>query len=84
MAHKLRPSIGSNGCRKPVIPLDVVVEGSGGIFSGYLVYSYIVDLFTQPIGDYEDVYILVTPEIPAYGEVNHEVQGDIRLASVGD
>ena len=56
-----------------MIPLDVVVEGSGGIFSGYLVYSYIVDLFTQPIGDYEDVHILVTSEIPAYGEVNHEV-----------
>ena len=73
MAHKLRPSVGSDGCRKPVIPLDVVVEGSGGIFSGYLVYSYIVDLFTQPIGDYEDVHILVTPKIPAYEEVNHEV-----------
>ena len=56
-----------------MIPLDVVVEGSSGIFSGYLVHSYIVDLFTQPIGDYEDVYILVTPEIPAYGEVDHEV-----------
>ena len=67
-----------------MIPLDVVVEGSGGIFSGYLVHSYIVNLFTQPIGDYEDVYILVTPEIPAYGEVDHEVQGDIRPASVGD
>ena len=56
-----------------MIPLDVVVEGSGGIFSGHLVHSYIVNLFTQPIGDYEDVYILVTPEIPAYEEVNHEV-----------
>ena len=56
-----------------MVPLDVVVEGLSGIFSGYLVHSYIVDLFTQPIGDYEDVYILVTPEIPAYGEVNHEV-----------
>ena len=56
-----------------MIPLDVVVEGSSGIFSGHLVYSYIVNLFTQPIGDYEDVHILVTPEIPAYGEVDHEV-----------
>ena len=69
----MRPSIGSDGYRKPIISLDVVVEGSGGIFSGYLVHSYIVNLFTQPIGDYEDVYILVTPEIPAYEEVDYEV-----------
>ena len=56
-----------------MVPLDVVVEGLSGIFSGYLVHSYIVDLFTQPVGYYEDVHILVTPEILTYGEVDHEV-----------
>ena len=56
-----------------MIPLDVVVEGSSGIFDGYSVYSYIIDLLTQPIGYHEDIYILVTPEVPTHGEVNHKV-----------
>ena len=53
--------------------LDVIVEGSGGIFSGYPVHSYIMNLLTQLIGHYEDIYILVAPKVPTYGEVNHEV-----------
>ena len=56
-----------------MILLDVIVEGSSGIFSGYPVYSYIINLLTQPIGYYEDIYILIAPKVPTYGEVNHEV-----------
>ena len=56
-----------------MIPLDVVVEGSSGIFGGHSVYSYIIDLLTQPIDYHEDIYILVTPEVPTHGEVNYKV-----------
>ena len=73
MAYELRSSIGGDRYREPVIPLDVVVEGSSGIFGGHSVYSYIIDLLTQPIGYHEDIYILVTPEVPTHGEVNHKV-----------
>ena len=56
-----------------MILLDVIVEGSSGIFGGYLVYSYIMDLLTQSIGYYKDIYILAASEIPTHREVNHEV-----------
>ena len=73
MTYELRSSIGSDGYREPVILLDVIVEGSGGIFSGYPVHSYIINLLTQPIGYYEDIHILIAPKVPTYGEVNYEV-----------
>ena len=73
MAYELRSSIGGNRGREPVVLLDVIVEGSSGIFGGYPVYSYIIDLLTQSIGYYKDIYILAAPEIPTHGEVNHEV-----------
>ena len=66
-----------------VLP-DVIVEGSSGIFGGHPVHSYIIDLLAQSIGYYKDIHILVAPEIPTHGEVDHEVQGDMRLASIGD
>ena len=73
MTHELRSSVGSDRYREPVILPDVIVEGSGGIFSGYPVHSYIINLLAQPIGHYEDIHILVAPKVPTYGEVNHEV-----------
>ena len=73
ITHELRSLVGSDRYRKPVILLDVIVEGSGGIFSGYPVYSYIINLLTQPIGYYEDIHILVAPKVSTYGEVNYEV-----------
>ena len=84
MAYELRSSIGGDRGREPVVLLDVIVEGSSGIFGGHPVHSYIIDLLAQSIGYYKDIYILVAPEIPTHGEVNHEVQGDIRPASIGD
>ena len=73
MTHELRSSVGSDRYREPVILLDVIVEGSSGIFSGYPIHSYIINLLAQPIGYYEDIHILVAPKVPTYGEVNHEV-----------
>ena len=73
MTHELRSSVGSDGYREPVILLDVIVEGSGGIFSGYPVHSYIMNLLAQPIGYYEDIHILITSKVSTYGEVNHKV-----------
>ena len=56
-----------------MVLLDVIVEGSSGIFGGHPAHSYIIDLLTQSIGYYKNIYILVAPEIPTHGEVNYEV-----------
>ena len=56
-----------------MVLLDVIVEGSSGIFGGYPVHSYIIDLLTQSIGYYKNIYILAAPEIPTHGEVDYEV-----------
>ena len=73
MAYELRSSIGGDRGREPVVLLDVIVEGSSGIFGGHPVHSYIIDLLAQSIGYYKDIHILAAPEIPTHGKVNHEV-----------